>query len=63
MDFQKAQERMKKKGKVFQVIGITNASKNVFYVFGTKKAANKFVEEQDFLATYQIVEINVFDFK
>lgn len=63
MDFQKAQERIKKKGKVFQLIGITNASKNIFYVFGTRKAAEKFGKEQNFLATYQIVEINVFDFK
>lgn len=63
MDFQKAQERMKKKGKVFQLVGITNASKNIFYVFGTRKAAEKFAKEQNFLATYQIIEINVFDFK
>ncbi|WNM52379.1 hypothetical protein CoNPh8_CDS0171 [Staphylococcus phage S-CoN_Ph8] len=54
---------MKRKGRVFQVIGLTNTNQQKFFVFDTEKSAKAFVEKQNFLAMHQIIPIDVNSFK
>lgn len=63
MNLEQVNKKMKKKGRVFQVIGITNKNDNRSFVFATEKDANNFIENQDFLVVHQIVPIGVHSFR
>lgn len=63
MNLEKTRKKMKRKSRVFQVIGLTNTNQQKFFVFDTEKSANKFIEEQDFLAMHQVIPIDVNSYK
>lgn len=63
MNQDKMNEKLKKKGKIFQLIGVTKTNQQIFYVFATKKDAESFAEQQNFLAAYQIIDIEVWSMK
>ncbi len=63
MNLEQTQKKMKRKGRVFQVIGLTKTNQQKFYVFSTEKAAKKFIDDQDFLAMNQLIPIDVHDYK
>ncbi|WWT40082.1 hypothetical protein [Staphylococcus phage PT94] len=59
MNKEQINKKLKRRGKVFQVIGLSKTNEQIFYVFATRKDAEKFIEKQDFLAMHQIVDIEV----
>lgn len=63
MNQEKMNKQLKKRGKVFQIIGITKNFQNVYYVFATRKDAEKFIEKQDFLQQHQLIDIDVWGMK
>ena len=62
MNLEQSERKMKKKGKIFQVIALTNNSQNKSYVFATEKDAINFLESQNFIAAHQLVKIDVHSF-
>ena len=62
MNLEQSEKKMKKKGKVFQVIALTKNSQNKSYVFATEKDAINFLESQNFIAAHQFVKIDVHSF-
>ena len=62
MNLEQSEKKMKKKGKIFQVIALTNDSQNKSYVFATEKDAINFLESQNFIAAHQLVKIDVHSF-
>lgn len=63
MNLEQSEKNMKKKGRVFQVIALTNNSQNKSYVFATEKDAMNFLESQNFIATHQLITIDVHGFR
>lgn len=63
MNLEQAENKMKKKGKVYQVIGLTDNSQNKSFVFATERDAKNFLEEQNFLVAHQILSIDFHSFK
>lgn len=63
MNLEQVNKKMKKKGRVFQVIGITDQNDNRSFVFATEKDAKNFIEKQNFLVVHQIVPIDVHSFR
>ena len=47
MNLEQSEKKMKKKGKIFQVIALTKNSQNKSYVFATEKDAMNFLESQE----------------
>ena len=62
MNLEQSEKKMKKKGKIYQVIALTNNSQNKSYVFATEKDAINFLESQNFIAAHQLVKIDVHSF-
>ena len=62
MNLEQSEKKMKKKGKVFQVIALTKNSQNKSYVFATEKDTINFLESQNFIAAHQLVKIDVHSF-
>lgn len=62
MNLEQSEKKMKKKGKVFQVIALTSNNQNKSYVFATEKDAINFLESQDFIAAHQLIKIDVHSF-
>ena len=63
MNLEQSEKKMKKKGKIFQVIALTNDSQNKSYVFATEKDAMNFLESQNFIAAHQLITIDVHGFR
>ena len=63
MNLEQSEKKMKKKGKIFQVIALTNNSQNKSYVFATEKDAMNFLESQNFIAAHQLITIDVHGFR
>ena len=63
MNLEQSEKKMKKKGKVYQVIALTNNSRNKSYVFATEKDAINFLESQNFIAAHQLITIDVHGFR
>lgn len=63
MNIEQSEKRMKKKGKVYQVMLLTKTSQNKSYVFATMEDAQNFVDTQDFIAMHHILPIDVHKFK
>lgn len=63
MNLEETKKAMKRKGRIFQVIGLTNTNQQKFFVFDTEKSAKAFVKKQNFLAMHQIIPIDVNSFK
>ena len=63
MNLEQAENKMKKKGKVYQVIGLTDNSQNKSFVFAIERDAKNFLEEQNFLVAHQILSIDFHSFK
>ena len=63
MNLEQAENKMKKKCKVYQVIGLTDNSQNKSFVFATERDAKNFLEEQNFLVAHQILSIDFHSFK
>ena len=63
MNLEQAENKMKRKGKVYQVIGLTDNSQNKSFVFATERDAKNFLEEQNFLVAHQILSIDFHSFK
>lgn len=63
MDKEKMNKKLKKKGKIFQVIGINKSMSADSLVFATRKDAEKFVEQQSYLNQVHIVDIDVWSVK
>lgn len=51
------------KGKVFQVVGVTNTQQIGYIVFDTKKNAQKYIDKQDKFEQCQLVEVDVHSLK
>lgn len=62
MNLEQSEKKMKKKGKVFQVIALTSNNQNKSYVFATEKDAINFLESQDFIVAHQLIKIDVHSF-
>ena len=62
MNLEQSEKKMKKKGKVFQVIALTSNNQNKSYVFATEKDAINFLESQNFIVAHQLVKIDVHSF-
>ena len=62
MNLEQSEKKMKKKGKIYQVIALTKNSQNKSYVFATEKDAINFLENQNFIAAHQLVKIDVHSF-
>lgn len=62
MNLEQSEKKMKKKGKIYQVIALTKDSQNKSYVFATEKDAMNFLERQDFIAAHQLIKIDVHSF-
>ncbi len=62
MNLEQSEKKMKKKGKVYQVIALTKNSQNKSYVFATEKDAINFLKGQDFIAAHQLIKIDVHSF-
>ena len=62
MNLEQSEKKMKKKGKIYQVIALTKNSQNKSYVFATEKDAMNFLESQNFIAAHQLVKIDVHSF-
>lgn len=62
MNLEQSEKKMKKKGKIYQVIALTKNSQNKSYVFATEKDAVNFLESQDFIAAHQLMKIDVHSF-
>lgn len=62
MNLEQSEKKMKKKGKIYQVIALTKNSQNKSYVFATEKDAMNFLESQDFIAAHQLMKIDVHSF-
>ena len=62
MNLEQSEKKMKKKGKIYQVIALTKNSQNKSYVFATEKDAINFLESQNFIAAHQLVKIDVHSF-
>lgn len=54
------EDKKKKKGKVFQVIGLTKDQQVGYIVFDTKKNAQKYIDKQDKFKECQLVEVDVY---
>ena len=63
MNLEQSEKKMKKKGKIYQVIALTKNSHNKSYVFATEKDAINFLESQNFIAAHQLVKIDVHSFR
>lgn len=63
MNIEQLEKKMKKKGRVFQVIALTKNSENKSYVFATEKDATNFLEEQNFIVAHQLITIDVYSFR
>ena len=63
MNLEQSEKKMKKKGKIYQVIALTKNSQNKSYVFATEKDAINFLESQNFIAAHQLVKIDVHSFR
>ena len=63
MNLEQSEKKMKKKGKVYQVIALTNNSQNKSYVFATEKDAMNFLESQNFIVAHQLIAIDVHGFR
>lgn len=63
MNLEQSEKNMKKKGRVFQVIALTNNSQNKSYVFATEKDAMNFLESQNFIVAHQLIAIDVHGFR
>ena len=63
MNLEQSEKKMKKKGKIYQVIALTKNSQNKSYVFATEKDAINFLESQNFIAAHQLVKIDVHGFR
>lgn len=55
--------KKEKKGKVFQVIGVTNSQQVGYIVFDTKKNAEKYMKKQDKFVQCELVEVDVYTLK
>ena len=62
MNLEQSEKKMKKKGKVFQVIALTSNNQNKSYVFATEKDAINFLESQDFIVAHQLIKIDIHSF-
>lgn len=63
MNLEQSEKKMKKKGKIYQVVALTKNSQNKSYVFATEKDAMNFLESQDFIAAHQLITIDVHGFR
>ena len=62
MNLEQSEKKMKKKGKIYQVIALTKNSQNKSYVFASEKDAMNFLDSQDFIAAHQLIKIDVHSF-
>lgn len=52
-----------KKGRVFQVIGVTKSQQVGYIVFDTRKNAQKYIDKQDKFEQCELVEVDVYTLK